>query len=141
MKIQIGEKLKTPINAYVVEIETMYGDADGFGRIAVGGFKKDEEEEYLKDLLETCERMDEAYPRGRGGYDNYDHVEGFNKWFNIDDTTDEEYNAMSQREKELSAYWEYNPQCDGGHASFYGYKVFYYDENGVKYEVSVKLNN
>ena len=138
MKINIGNKVKTPIDSYVVEVETMYGDADGWGRVIVGDFKIGEEE-YLEDLLKTCERMDEAYPHGRGGWDNYNHVEGFNKWFSIDDTTDEEYDSMSARMKELASEWEFDPQSDGSHASFYGYNVFYYDKNGVKHSVSVEL--
>lgn len=140
MNIAIGKKVLVPIDSYVVEIETMYGDADGYGKIIVGDFKKGEES-YLEDLLKTCNRMKDEYPYGRGGGENYNHVEGFNKWFDIDDTTEEEYEAIPERIKnDLSTYWEYDPQGDGTHASYDGHKVFYYDENGVKYKVSVSLD-
>lgn len=141
MKIDIKDKaLKDEyINAYVVECEAMYGDADGEGILEVGGFAKGKDEIYLEDFLGFCERMKVAYPHGRGGYDDYNHIEGFDKWFDADNLADEDYHALPEKVKFLSTYWLNDPQGDGMQASFEGYKVFYYDEQGIKYNTSVEL--
>lgn len=140
MKIEIENAINIKYkNMYVVECEAMYGDADGYGSLEVGGFIKGQDEAHLEDFLLFCERMKNAYPRGRGGYDDYNHIEGFDKWFDADNLSDEEYQSLPERVKILSTYWLNDPQGDGMQASFKGYKVFYYNENGVKHHTTVIL--
>lgn len=139
MEFRIGEKVKTPINAYIVRCEAMYGDADGYGELLIGPFKRNQDEEHLQDFIQFCERMKREYPWGRGGGDDYNHVEGFNKWFCSDNLSEEEYEALPQTVKDVGDYWLNDPQSDGSQASFEGYSVFYYDENGAKFNVSVRL--
>lgn len=142
MRIEIKDKAlkRKYFNAYVVECVAMFGDADGYGKVEVGGFVKGQDERYMEEFLKFCDRMQEAYPHGRGGYDHYNHVEGFDKWFNVDSLKEDEYEALPDKVKELSTYWLNDPQGDGIQASFDSYKVYYYDALGVKYNVDVKMN-
>lgn len=141
MKIKLLEKADTPDyrNQYVVECEAMFGDADGKGMVVIGGFIKGQDEEHLEDLLQTCERLEKAYPYGRGGGDDYDHIDGFGRWFRPDNLSEEEYNSLPECVRDLCAEWLLEPDGMGHQASFEGYKVFYYDENGVKFNVAVEL--
>ncbi|MEB9469509.1 hypothetical protein P4J10_23230 [Bacillus cereus] len=140
MELTIKEKVIniSYLNAYVVECEAMYGDADGWGEVEVGGFTRGKDEHLLKEFLEFCERMKNAYPNGRGGYDDYGHVEGYDKWFYADNLTTEEFERLPKKVQELSTYWLNDPQGDGMEATFKDYEVFYYDESGIKHNVEVK---
>lgn len=138
-EVTIGEKVKTPTNCYIVECKAMYGDADGYGQLDYGEFKFGRDEDILVEFIEFCERMKNAYPHGRGGYDDYDHIEGFYKWFNQDDMDNDEWETMDERIKKFcNFYWLRDPQGDGMQASFKGYKVFHYDVTGAKFNVTVK---
>lgn len=142
MKIEIKDKIinENCTDSYVVECKAMYGDADGYGKVEVGGFKKNQDEVLLWNFLETCERLVSEYPYGRGGGDDYNHVEGFNKWFDADMMSDEEYHSLSERVKSLTTGWLLDPTSfEGAQASFESFKVFYYDENGVKHNVEYTL--
>lgn len=140
MNFKIGKKLieERYLGCYVVEIKTMYGDADGYGKVIVGGFKKDFDENLMIDLLKTCERMEKAYPNGRSGYDSYNHIEGFNRWFNIEDLDEDIWESLSEHEQNFTGDWESEPGYDECQASYYDYSIFYYDDLGFKYEVNVK---
>lgn len=129
-------------DCFVFEVEVMYGDADGYGLLEVSGFKKDCEKSksHMEDLVKSLEGMRSAYPHGRGGSDDYDHVEGFSKWFGgeISDEFREWYENLEEWEQKF--YWNdwpYNPDGYGVQASFEEYKIFYYDETGNKYEVEL----
>lgn len=124
-------------NAFVVECEAMYGDGDGYETVKLGPFIKDEDEDLLGECVHFCNRMEAAYPHGRGGDARYDHVDGFDKWFNVDNMEEEEYNKLSAKEQNLSSDWPYQPDGYGTQASFQGHKVYYYDETGVKFDVKV----
>lgn len=129
-------------DCFVFEVKVMYGDADGYGKVKISGFKKDCEKSqaHMEDLVKTFEGMKAAYPHGRGGYDDYDHVEGFSRWFGgeiLDDFRDE-YEKMEKWEQRL--YWNdwpRDPAGDGIQSSFKNYDVFYYDSLGNKHEVKV----
>lgn len=135
MKLKVGKNAvnESYFDSYVVECEAMFGDADGKGFVSVGGFKKDKDESYLEEFLDLCERLKKESRTS----ESYGHVEGFNKWFDIDFLSDDEYETMPETIKNLSVYWLLDPQVDGRPASFRNYKVFYYDKTGVKYHVSV----
>lgn len=141
MRINILGEAEAPNyrDKYVVECEAMFGDADGKGMVVIGGFVMGKDEEYLADLLQTCERLTKAYPHGRGGGDDYDHIEGFNRWFRPDNLSLEEWESLPKAVQDLSSEWLMEPDGMGHQASFEGYEVFYYDENGVKFNVAVEL--
>lgn len=123
-------------DCFVIEVKGMYGDADGYGSLSYGPFHHTEQE-LMTSFIEFLDRMAAAYPHGRGGYDDYYHVEGFKEWMDADSLTQEEYDALPKRIKELSQYWLNEPQGDGMQASYNGFKVFYYNPYGVKYDVEV----
>lgn len=129
-------------DCFVFKIETMIGDADGYDSIVLEGFKKDCEEskKMMVDLVNTLNGMLKAYPNGRCGGDDYDHVDGFNRWFAEDllDELEEWYESLSNFEKSIydQAQWPYNPYGDS-QQSIESYKIFYYDEFGNEYDVSV----
>lgn len=126
-------------DCYVVECEAMYGDADGYDTLTFGGFYR-HQVEILKDLVVVCERMKNAYPNGKGGKDYYDEstVEGYNRWFNQDNLSQEEYDALPEKQKWMADYWLNDPTgFDDTEAKFEDYNIYYYDADGVKYNVEV----
>lgn len=120
----------------VVEIKVMFGDADGYQTFEVGPFKNENKKD-LQDLLQTCERMSKAYPHGRGGGSDYNHVDGFNRWFDLENTTDDEYESLSEFVQNTGGDWPYEPDGMGYQSSYQSYKLFYYDAAGVKHNASV----
>jgi hypothetical protein len=125
-------------DAFVVEVKVMYGDADGYGNFEIGPFARDEDEALLGDFVTLCKGMDEAYKYGRGGDDDYNHVPGFNEWFDSENhLTEEQWDALPKKQQELCWDWPRDPQGDGIQSSFEKYEVFYYDETGVKFDVKV----
>jgi hypothetical protein len=149
MDLTIGElipKAQTP-NSFEVEILTYWGDADGYKTFVMGPFIKDQDEDALQGLLETLHRMDNAYPDGRGGYDEYDGVEGFAGWFvrefDPENDSDSDADAIGRKWKENQAgkahiYWPVDPYADMQN-SYDKHKIFYYDENQNQYAVSASL--
>lgn len=138
---EIGEQVikEQYLGCYVVEIKTMYGDADGYGKITVGGFKEGEDEDLLNEFLDLCERMETFYPNGRGGEGDYDQVEGFEKWFKSYDLDPEDWDAMTEREKRLYGdnEWEDDPNGYGDQATYCDAKVYWYSYTGAKYNVDI----
>ena len=130
---------------FVVEVEVMYGDADGSDVLEISGFKENCETSmtHMEFLLNTLLRMKDAYPHGRGGMDTYDHIEGFLKWFSGEmlDELREWYEGLARFEQKFyeQAEWPYNPPSYDVQASYSSHKVFYYDEHGNKHKVTVKL--
>ncbi|AMB18726.1 hypothetical protein BH780_gp143 [Bacillus phage Eldridge] len=116
MKFSIkGQKMdKRYKDCFVVELKAMFGDADGYGSMEAGGFKKDRDEEELSEFLRLLERM-EHLPG-----DEASELEGFEKWFEQD-----KFDWLSDPTRH-------------GYASLDGYEIFYYDENGVKCEVELQ---
>lgn len=138
MKFKIKNPIKSKyVDCFVVVVDIMYGDADGYDKLTVHGFKKDNDESLLIDLIETLERMGKAYPRGRGGSDDYNHVEGFNSWFAVECLSEEEYESLSEIQKSFSEDWKCAPGGYGIQGSYKGYNIYYYDMFGNKYNVDI----
>ena len=130
MKFIIGDKIKKDTRVgYLLVIDTMIGDADGNEDVEVGVFSN-EELHLLQEVIETCDRMIAEYPHGRGGYDDYGHVQGFERWFteNGDDYEDIEHLAPFE--------WPGHPGYSDIENSIKGYELFYLD-NGEKYKVKI----
>lgn len=130
MKIKnfkISDKCEKHEQGYVIVVNWMYGDADGWSTSEIGTFSE-EEKDKLFDAIVVCKRMEMAYPNGRGGYDDYNSVDGFYRWF----STDEE------ESEEKAIDMEYEPY-DNCQASFESFEVFYYNENGEKIKCDFEI--
>lgn len=105
---------------FVVTVEFMYGDADGEGieQVAFGKNQKD----LLVEFLNFLSRCANAYPGGRGGCDDYDHIEGWSKWV--------DYEGGGNNP---TLEWQNDPQGDGFQASFRHAFVEWYDAAGVPF--------
>jgi hypothetical protein len=146
----------------MIEASAMFGDADGYDSVELGPFQNNEEHlKYLEEAIIACDDMEKAYPHGRCGYDNYHsdnekdegYVAGFDLWFNNDnfdddyDYDEEDYDEENEDEDDcednkdprlkLGCSWPSCPDGYGSQASFDEYKVFYYDKDGIKYEVEI----
>lgn len=124
MILKIIDKVKVPevpIDAYMVEVSIMHGDADHYDTLKLGPYQDDKEidVDLLHEIVNVLEAMGKAFPSGRGGTPEYSYrkVDGF--------------------EELLADEWPHDITCWGSEASFAGYKVYYYDESGIKYNVKV----
>lgn len=104
-----------PKSCYVIEVDTMEGDADDYHRFTL--YFAENEIEELKERIIQCEVLSLAYPNGKGGYDGFDELDFFEYHFRDD--------------------W----YCyEGCWDSFDGYSVVYYDENSKKFNVDISLS-
>lgn len=142
---------KTPKDSYTVEVEMMQGDGDGYNKLIMGPFKKDKDEPRIHCLLETLQRMEDAYPNGRrgGDRDSYSKVLGFEQWFGENDSIEDIKQCSPQlfashSEKEfqdiIDLVGEFYDSWDSHYDtqdSLSGYAVYYHDETGNKFTVRV----
>ena len=110
---------------FYVEIEFMYGDADGYTNRTVGPFYPNQKE-YLIQFLNMLESCLNAYPNGRGGDDDYEDVVETLKIWNLAYEEDDILNIDKELEQ-IEFYWEYDI-CGYGEAAIKNYKVTYYDK-------------
>ncbi|QDP42919.1 hypothetical protein HWC53_gp170 [Bacillus phage vB_BmeM-Goe8] len=114
MKFSIKGLEEKHVGTFEVEIEFMYGDADGYEKIKVGGFKKGEDEEKLSELIQLLSTLQFTLNHERSS------VKGFDKWFGSD-----------SEHQWLTDPFSYEP------ADLEGYKVYYYGPHNVRYEVEM----
>lgn len=119
-QVIIGSKIVEHNNKYKVHVTFMEGDADGWQHEYVF-FKLGEEAELL-DFMNFLSRCSVKYPHGKGGYDGYDDVEGYEKW-----TEHPKYEFTWGR-------------CYDGEVvcEFESVEVTYFDDNGSEFKVAVK---
>lgn len=131
MRFKVAKKPKEDNRkGYLLIIDTMIGDADGYDTVEVGCFQENELH-LLEEVIGVCDRMIEAYPNGRGGDDDYNHIEGFEKWFT------EDYEDNIENIEHLAPFqWSYSTDGYYMQNSIEGYKVVYLD-NGEEYEVDI----
>lgn len=133
MKIVIKEAIgKNVKEGFYVYIDYMYGDADGFVTRTYGPFYKNEEK-YLLKFLSTLDECLEAYPNGRGGFENYeDVVESLKDWdsYNYNGDGDNEMEELVDR---IDFRWETCPDGYGCQASIEGYEVKFFDSTDKQY--------
>ena len=129
MNFKIGEKIpRDSYNGYILKINTMQGDADGYNSVEV---RPGNNVFILEDILLTCKRMEKKYPCGRGGGDDYNEVEGFEKWFSEEST-------LKEGTKEYSvAPFEWPSDSYGHQDSIDGWDLTY-QQDGELYKVEVK---
>jgi hypothetical protein len=138
VKITIGKKIR-PVErkkAYKFVINFMYGDADGEGTEEV---YVDKDNPYLEKFITFLKDCKEAYPRGRDGYSCHYNSEKIKNYWLFCETGDELTDKQFEEIEEcgISLDWQYDPTNEGYQASFEGYEVTYFDEDGQEYEVKI----
>lgn len=114
MKVKINKiPCDTPKNMFVIDIETMEGDADDEHHIEIHC----ESEEELRDVIIHAEVMKKCYPSGRGGGDDYTGPY-FEKYF-----ADSIY----------CNDWSHTDSIED-------YSIVHYDENGIMRHVVVDFD-
>lgn len=123
-------KVEAPRNQYEFEIHTYFGDADAYETIILP--LKDYDlavkfANFLKFQLST------AYPNGRGGSEEYNYencptIKDWDFWFG------------ESEEAIFSEAWPCNWDY-WGEASYDYAHLFYYDENGEKFNIEVELES
>jgi hypothetical protein len=132
MKIEIGkpiEKEKNPKNCYKFVIGFMYGDADGYDDSEVEVSKDHPYLERFINFLERCKTFD-ADNSFKGLEDSWLFVPEQN-WTNIPEQEKE------RDEADLSFDWLYDVAREGFRASFDGYEVTFFNEQGIEHEVKI----
>lgn len=142
---------EVPKDSYVVEIQSMQGDADGYREFTVGPFKKGQDEAPLQSVLETLQRMK---ARGMRGNSTYNDVLGHLQWFGTETVTIEflqEYYPEVLSTYGVEAHQELIDMTENYYTEWHGdamtdyqqdekltkYGVVYYDEAGTKHVVEI----
>jgi hypothetical protein len=176
MKLEIKKKnkpKKKKTNLYELVINYMEGDADGNQRtkIQVGedDYKNEDVQRIFHELINTVECCNNAYPNGRGGYDEYDSVPGYSKFFREeveeDELFDDEIGNLEEAEYEIAykplfeqytkdraligkyfgtdwnGFVDHPSDSNYISTSFDGWDLVYYDSNGDQFPVNVKFTD
>jgi hypothetical protein len=146
-------------NSFEVEITVMHGDGDSYEKLSIGPFYKGQDEAALENMLEALTNVSNAYS-GMSGSDNYESVDGYVAWFTPDFLmSKEEYekyykpssvsyedykrraivaDAIVTKNKMEEINWPYDVTCEESPTEYVSHKVFYYDSELNKYNVTVK---
>lgn len=126
---------KIPEKGFYVDLDWMYGDADGDASTTVGPFPEKYKHLYIE-FLNLLQDMEELYAdTGMGGDDDYRGVANYHKYFDRDlgDETDEDKFLTY-----LGIEMEYCPDGWGSAAELMGYRCYYHDGTTIdKYNVSL----
>jgi hypothetical protein len=110
-KFFIGSKVKQPKNVYLLDIKLMHGDADAYTHLELEFIEKEKHE--LIAILDILSQLG-----GHQNYRKYHNVQGFDELLYYD--------------------WDLDSTCDGMYlASYDGYKLYYFNEDGEKFNVKV----
>ena len=107
-------KVESIKSKYQVVVSTMTGDADDYHEFSV--LFDENQISDLQQYIIYCEVLQNQYPNGRCGDDDYE-LDFFEEYF-----SDDWYNH------------------EGMEDSMEDYSVYYYDEDGIKYDVKVVLS-
>ena len=107
-------KVQTIKSKYQVVVDTMTGDGDDYHSFNV--YFDENQISDLQRYIIYCEVLQNQYPNGRGGCDDYE-LDFFEEYFSDD-------------------WYHYEDMQD----SMEDYSVYYYDEDGIKYDVKVVLS-
>ena len=149
MKFHIKDRIPSPHtpDSFEIVIDTYHGDMDGYATVVAGPFPGNNRKsrEAMTSLLETLQRMKDAYPNGRGGGSEYgyENVEGFNAWFGEGESKDGE--ELPDPHSELADAFEFflewpTEPYEGNDNSVWKFSIFYYDENLAQYAVDFTLS-
>ena len=132
MKFITSEKEAGPSKGegFYVDIDYMYGDADGYNTVTVGCFKQGEEA-YLSEFLIMLNKCLEAYPYGLSSDEIYeDAVPELSLWLRDREVDDKHLAECIGR---IGFEMEYEPGDWGGEASIEGYNVRYYNKKDERF--------
>lgn len=119
-----------PAKGVYVDIDWMYGDADGDITRTIGPFDDTEarERRLLLEFLNILEGMLDLYPDGKGGWDGYENVPGYETWFGPDAPPAPGMDpADAAVRKRIAALTEYVPDGSGCIAEMTGFDVYWMD--------------
>lgn len=158
MSILISDRVpvkELPKEAFVIECDAMFGDADGSKIVTLGPFPTGiRGEQFLEEAILFCLEAKQAQSR-----EDVMALPGFENWFpasadmgydiEVDDTADvdDDRNESTFPEaykdfidKETGGVWPMDPFSDWSiPASFNGFKVYFYDSGSNKYTTVIKL--
>ena len=117
MRINIGKAItdETRTNLFVFVVKTMQGDADDYHEFEM--FANKDENKKVKKLIRYLKVLEKSYPNGKGGCDGFNRLDFFQEWFADD-------------------WYSYEGLVD----EFESWKLFFYDEDGIKHSVSYELS-
>ena len=170
MELIIKDRLQNQLrNCYVIEVEFMFGDVDGFETLTFEFSKeKYKQEEFRKEAHNFIKSIQEAIQldrRGRGGFDSYKEVidwYGLGKdrvwrnssivnkvvykpvhmWANFCEEGINEEIIKSEEFNENSEFFYSIPTYESQwYASYHGIDIYYYDNDGYKYNVEINEKN
>ena len=147
MKFVIEKPVKPHSPGYAVEVKLMLGDADFYESFELAGFRKEQDEHVLEELVTLLQRLRETK-----GADRYKDVPGFLSWFGGERVESEAeyevYNSSVPYEEFRRSYELMDEHCDRTRFypdwSYYydhlaqldDFQVYYYDEAGRKHRVT-----
>lgn len=121
-----------------VKVFCSHGENEIYTDFAISGFRMEDahDVDLLTDLVETLNRMSFGYQDR-----HFNNIDGFARWFRKDLLSDVALNGLSPRLKELSVdcEWVWDYRYEDVYAALYYFIIYYYDENGDVYRMS--LNN
>jgi len=126
---EVGAPVGGPVyrDAYELVIEYMHGDADAFDAKEII-FNNDDS---VKDLQIAVYVIERCFADNSGAMYDCDTPEQLAEALEIDA-------EVASRASDIGVF-NYDLFTDGqSYASFDGYKVFYYDDRGVKHKVNVR---
>ena len=132
MKIKIGKPIppdEERRNCYQFVIDFMYGDADGYGGTEV---EVDKDHPYLERFINFLERC-----KGFDADGDFEELE--DSWLFVPETnwTDIPEQEAERDKADLSFDWLSDISREGYYASFDGYSVTFFDEQGIEHEVKI----
>lgn len=143
MELKIGKLIKESKQApcYAVEVKMMHGDAAHYTTQQVT--IPEEKIERVKEVIGVLDEM--LNLPWNGAREKYSEMPGFLAWFGdefLGDEEDENWDPAVTDEvwEEIGNYsfeWERDVRYLHTNARLDRYKVFYYDANGLKYDVEV----
>lgn len=155
--IEKGKEKRKKEPHYKLEIEFMFGDADGEEFVSTIIDQTDIEN--AKSLILATACCCAAYPGGRGGGDEYDGLPEYDAFFLEDFADPDNYvfvfneddsNEIAQ--EKVNAYLEslnpngygmehpWDPTGGDMHATFRNYKLYFIDADGDKSNVKITFN-
>ena len=129
------EKIKKQKEGYYVKIEFMYGDADGGTKKEFGPFYP-EQKKYLLHFLNMLEDCLNAYPNGKGGFDEYEEVVEELKVWNLLYEEDDVPNISDEFEKvvkQIRFEWICDPNGFYNESTIVDYKVRYFNKQDQQF--------
>lgn len=147
MEFYSTKEIQNPVNSYTVELFT---DLTPYPSLIMGPFDKEIHKANLESLIETCIRM-RKLPLSEIKANEYNSVIGFHQWFGVTYSMDilktyykSVYARADEAEHEklfrLSAGFNQRPfpyYVKERSVVLTGYKVFYYDKTGKKFDVAI----